>query len=55
MITAPRTITNSSQRKKYETNWGPIRPGSNDHEKIPSRMNNSLRYRDGKVEKVSHG
>jgi hypothetical protein len=30
-----------------------MRPGSADHEQHPSRMGDELRYRDGRVEKVS--
>lgn len=30
-----------------------MRPGSADHEQHPSRMGDELRYRDGRVEKVT--
>lgn len=45
-----RTVTNGSSSGTYIPNWIPVRPGSQDHEKIPSRMGDMRIYRDGRRE-----
>jgi len=45
-----RTITAASSVGTYKPNWVPVRTGSQDHEKVPSRQGSSRFYRDGKVE-----
>lgn len=54
-IVAPRTLTNSSipSSKKLVVGWIPVRPGSQNHENIPSRFGDRLEYRDGRKEVVA--
>lgn len=47
-----RPVTNASQVDPYRPTWSTIRPGSDDHEKVPSRINDTLTYRDGQVEQL---
>lgn len=49
-IVQPRTLTNSTTTSPLVVGWVPVRQGSQDHENIPSRHNDTLRYRDGRVE-----
>lgn len=49
----PLRITNASVDKgKYKADeaWQIARSGATDHEKYPSRIGNTLFYRDGRVE-----
>lgn len=45
-----RTVTNGASKEQYRVEWIPVRPGSQDHEKIPSRMGDECIYRDGRRE-----
>ena len=47
-----RPITNASQTELYKPTWAPIRPGSDDHEKIPSRRVQTREWRDGRKEQA---
>ena len=49
----PRTITNANNSGSYRAAWVPVRPGADDHERLPSRINDRLEYRDGRVEELS--
>jgi len=49
-VTPPRQVTNSSMPAgNHQEKWVPVRPGSQDHEEIPSRMGQRT-WRDGRVE-----
>ena len=52
LLDAPmaRPVTNASQTEPYKPQWVPVRPGSQDHENVPSRRVNTREYRDGRVE-----
>lgn len=52
-IVAPRSHTNVSQREVYRSNWSSVRPGADEALAVPSRMNNRLHYRDGRVEVIA--
>lgn len=54
-ITPPRHLTNSSVNgdDKYIPTWTDTRPGSQDHENIPSRRVVTREWRDGRVERVA--
>ena len=45
-----RPITTASQTEPYRTEKQPMRPGSEDHEKVPSRRVASREWRDGRRE-----
>ena len=51
-MTPPRYLTNSSVNGKgnYTPTWTDTRPGSQDHEQIPSRRFETREWRDGRVE-----
>ncbi len=54
----PRTLVNSSVKEgaNYDARELALvthRPGCNDHLKYPSRMAGELRWRDGRVEKLT--
>lgn len=49
-LTPVREFTNANSREPYVPSWTTIRTGSDDHEKVPSRINQRREYRDGKVE-----
>lgn len=49
-----RTITNASMRDYYKPQWWPMRVGADDHEAIPTRINDELHYRDGTVKEVTN-
>jgi hypothetical protein len=52
-IVPPRTITNGHHTTaRYQPTWTDTRPGSQDHELIPSRMCDMLHYRNGHKEKI---
>lgn len=49
--TAPlRTIPHELPAGNYVPQWQPLRPGADDHEKIPSRRVATREWRDGRVE-----
>jgi len=48
-----RTIPHELATGTYEPTWQPLRPGADDALKIPSRVNNRLVYRDGRVETLA--
>jgi len=54
-ITPPRHLTNSSVNGtgNYIPTWTDTRPGSQDHENVPSRRVETREYRDGRVERVA--
>lgn len=54
-ITPPRQLTNSSVPKgdNFIPTWTDTRPGSQDHENIPSRRVETREWRDGRVERVA--
>lgn len=51
-ITPPRHITNSTVHDKgeYVPTWTDTRPGSQDHERVPTLHCGTRYYRDGRVE-----
>jgi hypothetical protein len=51
-VFSARPITNASQTEVYKPTWTTIRPGSDAHEAVPSRLGARLEYRDGRVAKV---
>lgn len=51
-LTPPRVYTAAATKEPLVVNWVPVRPGSENHEKIPSRFGNRLEYRDGKVKQL---
>lgn len=51
-VATPRHISSMNSRDVYVENWVPVRAGSQEHEKFPSRMGNNLSYRDGRKEVV---
>lgn len=53
-LTPPRQLTNSSvaQGDNYIPTWTDTRPGSQDHENIPSRRVVTREWRDGRVERA---
>lgn len=51
-LTPPRQITNSASRETYRPDWVPVRPGSQDHERVPSRRADGRYFRDGRKEAV---
>lgn len=55
-IVRPRTLTNSTVNHRTNplvVGWVPVRAGAQQHENIPSRFDNRLEYRDGRVEVLS--
>ena len=54
-ITPPRHLTNSSVNDKgnYIPSWTDTRPGSQDHENVPSRRVATREWRDGRVERAA--
>ena len=55
-IVRQRTLTNSTVDHRAHplvVGWVPVRPGSQDHENIPSRFGDRIEYRDGRVEVLS--
>lgn len=55
-IVRQRTLTNSTvdhRANPLVVGWVPVRAGSQQHENIPSRFDNRLEYRDGRVEVLS--
>ena len=54
-VTPPRQITNSSvaKGKNFIPVWTDTRPGSQDHERIPSRRVVTREWRDGRVERAA--
>jgi hypothetical protein len=53
-ITPPRHLTNSSVNRddRYIPTWTDTRPGSQDHENVPSRRVETREWRDGRVERA---
>lgn len=52
-IALPRTHVNSaSENGDYMPEWVPVRPGSQDHENLPSRRVVTREWRDGRVEQA---
>jgi hypothetical protein len=51
-ITPPRQLTNSTAHDKgnYIPTWTDTRPGSQDHEAVPTLHCGARYYRDGRVE-----
>jgi hypothetical protein len=54
-ITPPRHFTNSSVNGggNYIPTWTDTRPGSQNHEDVPSRRVETREWRDGRVERVA--
>jgi hypothetical protein len=54
-ITPPRQLTNSSVANggNYIPTWTDTRPGSQDHEDVPSRRVETREWRDGRVERAA--
>lgn len=54
-ITPPRHLTNSTAHDKghYTPTWTDTRPGSQDHENVPSRRAATREWRDGRVERAA--
>lgn len=55
-IVRQRTLTNSTvdhRANPLVVGWVPVRSGAQEHENIPSRFDNRLEYRDGRVEVLS--
>jgi len=54
-IVRQRTLTNSTvdhRQNPLVVGWVPVRAGAQQHEAIPSRFDNRLEYRDGRVEEL---
>ena len=53
-ITPPRQLTNGTTNKHeyFVPTWTHTRPGSQDHEQIPSRRVASREWRNGRVEQA---
>lgn len=49
----PREHVNAAQQEPYKPQHAPVRPGAEAALQIPSRMGNTLRYCDGRVEKIN--
>jgi hypothetical protein len=52
----PRTrtvLSPVSDDNNYKPEWVPVRPGSQDHEQIPSRRVVTREWRDGRVERAA--
>lgn len=49
-ITPPRQLTPGTTEGNYKPDWIPVRPGSQDHEQIPSLHQGVRYYRDGRKE-----
>jgi len=45
-----RTVSIPMSDDHYKPEWVPVRPGSQDHEKVPSRIGAARMWRDGRVE-----
>jgi hypothetical protein len=45
-----RTVSSPLSDDHYKPEWVPVRPGSQDHENVPSRRVASREWRDGRVE-----
>lgn len=45
-----RTVNTPLSDDHYKPEWVPVRPGSQDHENIPSRRAVTREWRDGRVE-----
>jgi hypothetical protein len=45
-----RTLTQPMSQENYKPEWVPVRPGSQDHENVPSRRASTREWRDGRVE-----
>lgn len=48
-----RTVSAPLDEDKYIPTWTDTRPGSQDHENVPSRRAATREWRDGRVERVS--
>jgi hypothetical protein len=49
----PRTITNATKTgDDFVSSWVPVRPGADDHERVPSRTFDKRVFRDGRVEDI---
>jgi hypothetical protein len=48
-----RTINSPMSGETYKPTWTDTRPGSQDHENVPSRRVETREYRDGRVERVA--
>ena len=47
-----RTVVQPLTSQTYKTNWIPVRPGSQDHEHVPSLRTDGRYFRDGRIEEV---
>jgi hypothetical protein len=47
-----RTVNTPLSDDDYKPEWVPVRPGSQDHENIPSRRVETREWRDGRVERA---
>lgn len=45
-----RTVSSPLSDDHYTPEWVPVRPGSQDHENVPSRRVETREWRDGRVE-----
>ena len=55
-IVGSRTLTNSTVDHKQNplvVGWVPVRVGAQEHENIPSRFDDRLEYRDGRVKELA--
>ena len=52
-VAQPPRIANSESKEVYRPQWIPVRPGSQDHERVPSRRPDGRYYRDGRVEAIN--
>lgn len=44
-----RTVSEPISQEVYRPEWIPVRPGSQDHENVPSRIGDRRVWRDGRV------
>lgn len=47
-----REVSEPLARENYKPDWIPVRPGSQDHEQVPSRQGHRRVWRDGRVEEA---
>lgn len=45
-----RTLTNAATSGIYRPKWAPVRPGADDHEKVPSLRGTTRYFRNGRQE-----
>lgn len=52
-IIRTREVIEPMSSENYKADWVPVRPGAQDHERVPSRIGDRRLYRDGREELVA--